>query len=46
MRFAGAKTIYLGFENARMRYDNFITLEVVGVKPIKYYYRTIYTAQK
>ncbi|MBO5698708.1 MAG: hypothetical protein J6R79_01725 [Bacteroidaceae bacterium] len=39
----GAKTIYLGFENERMRYTNYIWVEVEAVVPNTVYYRTKYS---
>ena len=36
------KTLYLGFENERMRYDNYIWLEVVALVYIKKYVRPMY----
>lgn len=39
----GSKTIYLGFENERMRYTNYIWVEVEAVVPNTVYYRTIYS---
>lgn len=41
----GNKTIYLGFENERMRYDNFIWLEVVALKFSQKYVRPVYLAR-
>lgn len=41
----GAKTIYLGFENERMRYVNYIWVEVVAVTPTTEYYTTKYSVQ-
>ena len=38
----GAKTIYLGFENERMRYTNYLWVEVEVVVPHTVYYRTKY----
>lgn len=38
----GAKTIYLAFENERMRYTNYLWIEVEAVVPNKVYYRTKY----
>lgn len=38
----GHKTIYLGFENARMRYDNYIWLEVTALTYTKKYVRPVY----
>ena len=39
----GAKTIYLGFENERMRYTNYLWVEVEMVVPNTVYYRTKYS---
>lgn len=39
----GARTIYLGFENERMRYTNYIWVEVEAVVPKTVYYRTKYS---
>lgn len=39
----GAKTIYLAFENERMRYTNYIWVEVEAVVPNTVYYRTMYS---
>lgn len=41
----GAKTIYLGFENERMRYVNYIWVEAVAVTPTTEYYTTKYSVQ-
>lgn len=41
----GAKTIYLGFENERMRYVNYLWVEVVAVTPTIEYYTTKYSVQ-
>ena len=38
----GEKTLYLGFENERMRYTNYIWIEVEAVVPNTVYYRTRY----
>ena len=38
----GAQTIYLGFENERMRYTNYLWVEVEAVVPNTVYYRTKY----
>ena len=38
----GRKTIYLGFENERMRYDNYIWLEVASLTHTKEYTRPVY----
>ena len=39
----GAKTIYLGFENERMRYTNYLWVEVEAVVPETVYYTTKYS---
>lgn len=39
----GAKTIYLAFENERMRYTNYLWVEVEAVVPNTAYYRTKYS---
>ena len=39
----GASKLYLGFENVRMRYTNYLWVEAVAVVPITEYYRTKYT---
>ena len=39
----GLKTIYLGFENERMRYTNYLWVEVEAVVPNTVYYRTKYS---
>lgn len=41
----GARTIYLGFENERMRYVNYLWVEVVAVTPTTEYYTTKYSVQ-
>ena len=41
----GAKTIYLGFENERMRYVNYIWVEAVAITPTTEYYTTKYSVQ-
>ena len=38
----GRKTLYLGFENERMRYDNYIWLEVASLTHTKEYTRPVY----
>lgn len=38
----GRKTLYLGFENERMRYDNYIWLEVASLTHTKEYSRPVY----
>lgn len=38
-----SNVVYMGFENERVRYDNFISLEVVGVKSVKKYFRPVYS---
>ena len=39
----GAKTIYLGFENERVRYTNYLWVEVEAVVPNTVYYTTKYS---
>lgn len=39
----GAKTIYLAFENERIRYTNYIWIEVEAIVPNMVYYRTKYS---
>jgi len=39
----GASKLYLGFQNVRMRYTNYLWVEAVAVVPITEYYRTKYT---
>lgn len=41
----GAKSIYLAFENERMRYANYIWVEVEAIIPNKVHYTTKYTLQ-
>ena len=41
----GAKIIYLGFENERMRYVNYLWVEVVAVTQTTEYYTTKYSVQ-
>jgi hypothetical protein len=38
----GASKLYLGFENVRMRYTNYLWVEAVAVIPTTEYYRTSY----
>ena len=38
----GRKTIYLGFENERTRYNNYVWVEVLASKPINEYFKTEY----
>lgn len=38
----GRKTIYLGFENERTRYNNYVWVELIAVQPISEYYKTEY----
>lgn len=40
----GARVIYLGFENERMRYTNYLWIEVDAVVPNTIYYHTKYVA--
>ena len=42
----GAKTIYLGFENERIRYTNYLWVEADVVVPNTTYYTTKYTIDK
>lgn len=39
----GASRLYLGFENVRVRYTNYLWVEAVAVVPTVEYYRTKYT---
>lgn len=39
----GASKLYLGFQNVRMRYTNYLWVEAVAVIPVTEYYRTKYT---
>jgi len=39
----GHKTVYLGFENERMRYNNYVWLEAVSAVPNTEYFKTKYT---
>ena len=39
----GQTKLYLGFENVRMRYTNYLWIEAVAVVPTTEYYRTKYT---
>ena len=39
----GSKTIYLAFENERVRYSNYLWVEVEAVTPGSIYYTTKYT---
>lgn len=41
----GAKTIYLGFENERVRFNNYVWLEVVGVVPTTDYFKESYSLE-
>ena len=41
----GKKMIYLGLENARVRYDNYITLEVAALTLQKKFVRPVYMAR-
>lgn len=42
----GAKTLYLAFENERVRYSNYIWVEVLTVTPTTEYHTTKYTVDK
>lgn len=39
----GASRLYLGFENVRVRYTNYLWVEAVAVVPTTEYFRTVYT---
>lgn len=41
----GAKTIYLAFENERMRYTNYLWVEVEAIVPNTVYYKTKYNKE-
>jgi hypothetical protein len=41
----GSKTIYLGFENERVRYTNYLWVEADVVVPNTVYYTTKYTVE-
>ncbi|MCQ2113802.1 MAG: hypothetical protein MJY52_01920 [Bacteroidaceae bacterium] len=41
----GYKTIYLGFENERMRYNNYVWLEAVSAIPHVEYFKTKYSVE-
>lgn len=41
----GSKTIYLGFENERMRYTNYIWVEVEAVIPQTIYYKSSFSIE-
>ena len=41
----GSKTIYLGFENERMRYTNYLWVEVVAVIPTTLYHKEKYSVK-
>ena len=41
----GSKTIYLGFQNERMRYTNYLWVEVEVVVPTTVYYTTKYSVE-
>ena len=41
----GAKTIYLAFQNERVRYTNYLWVEVEAVVPQTEYYRTNYSVE-
>lgn len=41
----GASKLYLGFENVRMRYTNYLWVEAVAVIPTTEYYSTQYTVE-
>lgn len=39
----GASRLYLGYENVRVRYTNYLWVEAVAVIPTTEYYRSVYT---
>ena len=41
----GKRTIYLGFENERMRYNNYVWLEAISAVPRAEYYKMQYTLE-
>ncbi|MCF0205691.1 MAG: hypothetical protein HUK12_10560, partial [Muribaculaceae bacterium] len=41
----GKRTIYLGFENERMRYNNYVWLEAISAVPRAEYYKMQYTIE-
>lgn len=41
----GASKLYLGFENVRVRYTNYLWVEAVAVVPTTEYYRTKYSVE-
>lgn len=41
----GRNTIYLGFENERMRYNNYVWLEAISAVPHTEYFKTHYTVK-
>ena len=41
----GKKTIYLGFENERMRYNNYVWLEAISAVPNQEYYKIQYSIE-
>lgn len=45
LRPKGHKTLYLGFENERLRYDNYIWLEVAALTHTTSYVRPVYAAR-
>ena len=38
----GRKTIYLGFENERTRYNNYVWVELIAAQPVNEYFKTEY----
>lgn len=42
----GSKTIYLGFENERMRYNNYVWLEAISAVPHTEYFKTQYKVKE
>lgn len=41
----GNKTIYLAFENERMRYNNYVWLEAISAVPTTEYFKEVYTVK-
>ena len=38
----GRSIIYLGFENERTRYNNYVWVELIAAQPVNEYYKTEY----
>lgn len=41
----GARTIYLGFENERVRYANYLWVEAVAICPTTEYQQSVYSLE-